>query len=186
MPRALTAAANSVAVGSMCGSVVPRSAIASMSKNTAPGMWACTNSARGSRLSCGICQVPSSTRRSGSRRWAASQSVVTIVSMRCGEFVMGASAYHRRGRYSRRHERACRSEEPLMSVVRDFEKAFNRRDVEALVACFTPGATYTDMFFGPHTGSAALREMFARMFHEGRDYSWVMDTVVESPTAAAA
>ena len=25
-----------------------------------------------------------------------------------------------------------------MSVVRDFEKAFNRRDVEGLVACFTP------------------------------------------------
>jgi steroid delta-isomerase-like uncharacterized protein len=73
-----------------------------------------------------------------------------------------------------------------MSVVRDFEKAFNRRDVEALVACFTPGATYTDTFFGAHTGTAKLREMFARMFHEGRDYSWVMDAVVESPTAAAA
>jgi uncharacterized protein len=73
-----------------------------------------------------------------------------------------------------------------MSVVRDFEKAFNRRDVEALVACFTPGATYTDTFFGAHTGTAKLREMFARMFHEGRDYAWVMDTVVESPTAAAA
>ena len=73
-----------------------------------------------------------------------------------------------------------------MSVVRDFEKAFNRRDVEALVACFTPGATYTDTFFGPHTGTTALREMFARMFHEGRDYAWVMDAVVESPAAAAA
>jgi steroid delta-isomerase-like uncharacterized protein len=73
-----------------------------------------------------------------------------------------------------------------MSVVRDFEKAFNRQDVDALVACFTPGATYTDTFFGPHTGTEALRAMFARMFHEGRDYSWVMDTVVESPSAAAA
>ena len=29
-----------------------------------------------------------------------------------------------------------------MSVVRDFEKAFNRRDVDALVACFTPGAPF--------------------------------------------
>jgi len=73
-----------------------------------------------------------------------------------------------------------------MSVVRDFEKAFNRQDVDALVACFTPGATYTDTFFGPHTGTEALRAMFARMFHEGRDYAWVMDTVVESPAAAAA
>ena len=73
-----------------------------------------------------------------------------------------------------------------MSVVRDFEKAFNRRDVDALVTCFTPGATYTDTFFGPHTGTEALRAMFARMFREGRDYSWIMDTVVESPAAAAA
>ena len=56
-----------------------------------------------------------------------------------------------------------------MSVVRDFEKAFNRQDVDALVACFKPGATYTDTFFGPHTGTEALRAMFARMFHEGRD-----------------
>lgn len=73
-----------------------------------------------------------------------------------------------------------------MSVVRDFEKAFNRQDVDALVASFTPGATYTDTFFGPHTGTEALRAMFARMFHEGRQYSWVMDAVVESPSAAAA
>ena len=72
-----------------------------------------------------------------------------------------------------------------MSIVRDFEKAFNRQDVDALVACFTPGATYTDTFFGAHTGPA-LGPMFARMFREGRDYSWVMDTVVETPTTAAA
>jgi len=32
----------------------------------------------------------------------------------------------------------------------------------------------------------ALREMFARMFREGRDYHWQMDVVVESPAAAAA
>ena len=72
-----------------------------------------------------------------------------------------------------------------MSIVRDFEKAFNRQDVDALVACFTPGATYTDTFFGAHTGPA-LGPMFARMFREGRDYSWVMDTVVETPATAAA
>jgi steroid delta-isomerase-like uncharacterized protein len=73
-----------------------------------------------------------------------------------------------------------------MSIVRDFEKAFNRQDVEALLACFTPGATYTDTFFGAHTGSAALRAMFERMFREGRSYSWVMDAVVESRDTAAA
>jgi steroid delta-isomerase-like uncharacterized protein len=73
-----------------------------------------------------------------------------------------------------------------MSIVRDFEKAFNRQDVEALVACFTPEGSYTDTFFGAHTGSAALRAMFERMFREGRDYSWVMDVLVESRDTAAA
>ena len=73
-----------------------------------------------------------------------------------------------------------------MSIVRDFETAFNRRDVEALVACFTPEGSYVDNFFGPHAGHPALREMFARMFHEGRDYRWTMDTVVETEGRAAA
>jgi len=73
-----------------------------------------------------------------------------------------------------------------MSIVREFEKAFNRQDVGALVACFTPGATYTDTFFGAHTGTAALRAMFERMFREGRDYAWVMDVVVEGRDTAAA
>jgi len=73
-----------------------------------------------------------------------------------------------------------------MSIVRDFEKAFNRQDVSALLACFTAGGSYVDTFFGPHAGQAALRGMFQRMFHEGRDYAWVMDVVVETPAAAAA
>jgi steroid delta-isomerase-like uncharacterized protein len=73
-----------------------------------------------------------------------------------------------------------------MSIVREFEQAFNRQDAAALVACFTPGATYTDTFFGPHTGSAALRAMFERMFREGRDYRWTMDVVVEGGDTAAA
>jgi steroid delta-isomerase-like uncharacterized protein len=73
-----------------------------------------------------------------------------------------------------------------MSIVREFEKAFNSQDVGALVACFTPGGTYTDTFFGTHTGSAALTAMFERMFHEGRNYSWVMDVVVDGRDTAAA
>jgi steroid delta-isomerase-like uncharacterized protein len=73
-----------------------------------------------------------------------------------------------------------------MSIVRDFEKAFNRQDVNGLLACFTENGSYVDTFFGGHSGHAALRTMFDRMFHEGRDYSWVMDVVVESPAAAAA
>jgi steroid delta-isomerase-like uncharacterized protein len=73
-----------------------------------------------------------------------------------------------------------------MSIVHRFESAFNRQDVDGLLACFTEAATYTDTFFGPHTGHPALREMFARMFREGRDYAWRMDTIVEDARHAAA
>ena len=73
-----------------------------------------------------------------------------------------------------------------MSIVRRFETAFNTQDVESLVACFTEGATYTDTFFGPHTGHHALRAMFTRMFREGRDYAWRMNVVVEDARHAAA
>ena len=73
-----------------------------------------------------------------------------------------------------------------MSLVRDFEKAFNRQDVEALVALFAATGIYTDTFYGPHQGHPALRAMFQKMFREGRDYAWTMDTVVETPDRAAA
>jgi len=73
-----------------------------------------------------------------------------------------------------------------MSIVDDFAKAFNRQDVEGLVACFTDGASYRDNFYGEHRGHAGLRAMFERMFSEGRDYHWVMDTVVEAPGRASA
>jgi steroid delta-isomerase-like uncharacterized protein len=73
-----------------------------------------------------------------------------------------------------------------MSVVRRFESAFNRQDVEGLVACFTPDGHYVDAFYGPHAGAAELRAMFERMFHEGRDYRWTMDALIETPERAAA
>ena len=73
-----------------------------------------------------------------------------------------------------------------MSIVRDFERAFNRQDLDALVACFTPTGSYRDTFFGQHVGHAALRAMFERMFREGREYVWRMDTIVETPVSAAA
>ncbi|PYN41399.1 MAG: nuclear transport factor 2 family protein [Candidatus Rokuibacteriota bacterium] len=73
-----------------------------------------------------------------------------------------------------------------MSIVHDFAKAFNRQDAGALVACFTQDASYHDNFYGAHRGHTALRAMFERMFREGRDYSWAMDTVLESPDRAAA
>ena len=71
-------------------------------------------------------------------------------------------------------------------VVHDFAKAFNARDVAGLLALFTERASYTDNFYGEHPGREKLRAMFERMFHEGRDYSWVMDSVVETPASAAA
>ena len=71
-----------------------------------------------------------------------------------------------------------------MSVVRGFESAFNRQDVDALVACFTERASYRDNFYGEHAGKDSLRSMFQRMFREGHDYLWSMDVVVESPTTA--
>ena len=83
--------------------------------------------------------------------------------------------------------RRAETKEPMVSsVVREFETAFNRQDVDALVRCFTEGATYVDNFFGPHTGPAALRAMFERMFREGKGYRWEMTQIVESAERAAA
>ena len=73
-----------------------------------------------------------------------------------------------------------------MSVVRGFATAFNRQDVDALLACFTERATYRDNFYGEHAGKDSLRSMFQRMFREGHDYLWSMDAVVESEAAATA
>lgn len=74
----------------------------------------------------------------------------------------------------------------MTTVVERFADAFNRRDVEGLLACFTESATYHDLFYGPHAGAPALRGMFERMFREGRDYRWVMDVVVTDGRHAAA
>ena len=73
-----------------------------------------------------------------------------------------------------------------MSIVHDFEGAFNRQDVNALLGCFTEDGSYHDTFFGEHSGREGLRAMFERMFREGRDYAWTMEAVVASPTLAAA
>ena len=73
-----------------------------------------------------------------------------------------------------------------MNLVERFAEAFNRCDVEGLLACFTEDATYRDLFYGPHTGQAALRGMFERMFREGRDYRWQMNAIVVEAHRAAA
>ena len=73
-----------------------------------------------------------------------------------------------------------------MSIVHEFASAFNRQDVDALVACFTPTGSYVDTFFGPHAGHGELRAMFERMFREGKNYRWTMDAVIDTPSRAAA
>ena len=73
-----------------------------------------------------------------------------------------------------------------VNVVERFAEAFNRGDVDGLLACFTGDATYGDLFYGPHAGHAALRGMFERMFREGRDYRWQMNSVVMDAHRAAA
>jgi steroid delta-isomerase-like uncharacterized protein len=73
-----------------------------------------------------------------------------------------------------------------VNLVERFAEAFNRRDVDGLLGCFTEDATYRDLFYGPHAGQAALRGMFERMFREGRDYRWQMDTIVMDARRAAA
>jgi steroid delta-isomerase-like uncharacterized protein len=72
-----------------------------------------------------------------------------------------------------------------MSIVREFTDAFNREDVKALVDLFTESGSYDDLFFGPHKGRGALREMFERMFREGKGYRWQADAVVEDVRRAA-
>ena len=73
-----------------------------------------------------------------------------------------------------------------MSVVREFERAFNRQDVDGLLACFTERATYRDNFYGEHAGKDSLRSMFQRMFREGHDYQWSMTLVVDGPATSTA
>jgi len=65
--------------GAMCGSGERWSLISSMSKKRAPGIWAAVYSAFASRFSEAMYIEPSRMRRSGSSRWAASQSVETRV-----------------------------------------------------------------------------------------------------------
>jgi len=73
-----------------------------------------------------------------------------------------------------------------VNLVERFAEAFNGRDVEGLLGCFTEDATYRDLFYGPHAGQAVLRGMFERMFREGRDYRWQMNTIVMDARRAAA
>ncbi len=71
-------------------------------------------------------------------------------------------------------------------AVQEFAAAFNRQDLPGLLACFTEDALYHDTFYGRHQGQAALRDLFDRMFRDGRDYAWSMNVVVADASRAAA
>lgn len=68
-----------------------------------------------------------------------------------------------------------------MTVAHHFAEAFNRRDLDSIVGCFTPDATYHDQFYGRFRGHDELRKLFDRMFTEGRDHVWAIDRAAEGP-----
>ena len=72
------------------------------------------------------------------------------------------------------------------NLVQEFAAAFNRQDMPGLLACFTEEAVYHDTFYGRHQGHAGLRELFQRMFRDGRVSTWSMHVVVADALRAAA
>src|SRR4051794_9050951 len=66
-------------------------------------------------------------------------------------------------------------------IAHRFATAFATRDVERVVDCFTPDATYDDLFYGRFTGADGLRELFGRMYAEGDRHEWAMTRVLTGP-----
>lgn len=73
-----------------------------------------------------------------------------------------------------------------MTIVERFAEAFNRRDVDGILACFTAEATYDDLFYGEAVGHEGLRALFGRMLREGAEVEWTLDNVVTSSTVEIA
>jgi steroid delta-isomerase-like uncharacterized protein len=73
-----------------------------------------------------------------------------------------------------------------MAVIERFAEAFNRRDVEGILACFTEDATYGDLFYGEAAGPDGLRALFGRMLGEAADVDWRLDQVVATPNVEIA
>ena len=68
-----------------------------------------------------------------------------------------------------------------MPIVERYVEAFNQRDVEGMLACFTEDATYADLLLGEAAaGRDALRALFERMMSEGGEIEWTIDRVVTS------
>jgi DNA-binding transcriptional MerR regulator/limonene-1,2-epoxide hydrolase len=73
-----------------------------------------------------------------------------------------------------------------MTIVESFAEAFNRRDIDGILACFTDDATYDDLFYGEAGGHEGLRALFGRMLGEGAEIEWTLDNVVASPAVEIA
>jgi limonene-1,2-epoxide hydrolase len=67
------------------------------------------------------------------------------------------------------------------TVADRFASAFNTRDVDQVLACFAPDATYRDLFYGTFSGHDQIRSLFARMYAEGDRHEWTMTRVVTDP-----
>jgi hypothetical protein len=64
------------------------------------------------------------------------------------------------------------------TVAHRFASAFNDRDADRVVACFSADAQYRDLFYGLFTGHAEIRALFERMYTEGDRHEWTMTRVV--------
>lgn len=62
--------------------------------------------------------------------------------------------------------------------------AFGTRVVDRVLACFTPGAEYNDLFCGRFSGQDGLRRLFERMHAEGDRHEWTMTRVASAPACA--
>lgn len=70
----------------------------------------------------------------------------------------------------------------MTTITSAFLDAFNRRDVNGILDCFTTDVTYDDLFYGGFAGHDGLRRLFERMFREAR-HEWIADRVLVSPGA---
>jgi ketosteroid isomerase-like protein len=66
-------------------------------------------------------------------------------------------------------------------VAHRFAAAFGTLLVDRVLACFTPDAQYSDLFYGQFSGQAELRRLFERMYAEGDRHEWTMTRVVSTP-----
>jgi len=72
------------------------------------------------------------------------------------------------------------------TLVHRFASAFNARDLDGVIACFTPDATYHDLYYGHFAGHEGLRALFTRMWSEGDAHQWDVGLVVEDDAALMA